>query len=87
MIGCQDAARLTGAARRKKFQGGTHDELVGRRVGTEVVQEGTRADGTLIRWVFSDIKPDACIWRGEASTDAGKTWRLEAEFRLRRILP
>ena len=24
-------------------------------------------------------------WRGEASNDGGKTWNLEAEFRLRRV--
>jgi hypothetical protein len=44
-----------------------------------------RPDGTPIRWIFTDIRVDSCTWRGEASSDGGKTWHLEAEFRLRRI--
>jgi hypothetical protein len=64
---------------------GAHDELVGRRVGADVVQEGARPDGTPIRWIFTDIRADSCTWRGTASSDGGKTWHLEAEFHLRRI--
>ena len=64
---------------------GAHDELVARRVGVDVVHEGSRPDGTPIRWTFTDIGTDSCTWRGEASNDGGKTWKLEAEFRLRRV--
>jgi hypothetical protein len=64
---------------------GAHDELVGRRAGGDVVHEGVRPEGTPIRWTFTDIRADSCTWRGETSSDGGKTWRLEAEFRLRRI--
>src|SRR5215216_1387814 len=34
---------------------GVRAELIGRRLGKEVVQEGKFPDGTTIRWTFSDI--------------------------------
>jgi hypothetical protein len=42
--------------------------------------------GDLIRWVFTDIQPDAFRWYSERSADGGKTWRLEVEFFARRGL-
>ena len=59
---------------------GAHDELIGRRKGNEVVQEGRNHEGDPIRWVFTDITHDSFRWYGERSHDGGKTWRLEAEF-------
>ena len=59
---------------------GAHDELVGKRKGSDIVQEGRDADGNQMRWVFTDIKPDSFRWYGERSYDGGQTWRLEAEF-------
>lgn len=61
--------------------------LVGRKHGDEIVQEGTDTDGSLIRWIFSDLTPTSFRWRGEASSDSGKTWRLAAEFFGRRVDP
>lgn len=61
--------------------------LVGRRVGDEIVQEGTDDDGTQNRWVFSDITPLSFRWRGEVSTDGGTTWRRVADFLLTRRAP
>jgi hypothetical protein len=49
------------------------------------ILEGSRPDGTAIRWSFTDIRPESCTWRGEASSDGGKTWHPEAEFRMRRV--
>jgi hypothetical protein len=62
---------------------GIRAELIGRRVGNEVVQEGTFPDGTQIRWTFSEITADSCLWRGERLAPDG-TWRLQVEFRARR---
>jgi len=64
---------------------GARAELIGRRSGNEIVQVGTHADGTPIRWIFSEITLDSFRWTGEALNPDGKTWRLEGEFRARRI--
>ena len=58
--------------------------MVGRRIGSDVVQEAITPDGSLLRWSFVDITPDSFRWLGEQSSDNGKTWRLWAEFRLHR---
>ena len=63
---------------------GVHDRMIGRKVGDDIVQDGRRADGTLIRWSFREITPTSFHWFGESSTDEGKTWRLETEFQVRR---
>ncbi len=63
---------------------GAHDELIGRRKGNDIVQEGRDSEGNQMRWVFTDIKPDTFRWYGERSYDGGKTWRLEAEFFAKR---
>jgi hypothetical protein len=48
------------------------------------VQLGTRPDGQLRRWSFSDITADSFLWRGEVSADNGATWRVVTEFTARR---
>jgi hypothetical protein len=50
--------------------------LQGGAVGDRIVLEGQGSDGSSLRWSFNDIRPDAFVWRGETSRDAGKTWRL-----------
>lgn len=60
--------------------------LVGRRVGAEIVQTGTDADGRLIRWVFVDLRRDRFHWRGERSADGGRTWITETEYLARRLV-
>jgi hypothetical protein len=64
---------------------GARNDLVGRRQGADIIQEGTNADGRKIRWSFKDITPTSFRWLGESLAPDGKTWRLEAEFRARRI--
>jgi hypothetical protein len=59
-------------------------DLVARRDGDEIVLDGSEPNGTLDRWVFSDIKPDTCTWTGYESTDEGRTWPLVERMRLRR---
>jgi hypothetical protein len=68
-------------------QTGARDELVGRRAGADIVQVGTQGDGRPIRWSFTDITPDSTTWKGESLADDGRTWRLEAEFKMRRVVP
>lgn len=61
------------------------DELIGRWSGKDVVQIGTHANGTPIRWIFTEITPDSFHWIGEALTSDGTTWKIEGEFLGRRI--
>lgn len=63
---------------------GAHTRLVGRRVGDRIVQQGYDRDGRN-RWTFQAITPDSFHWTGEVSRDDGRTWRLLAEFALRRV--
>jgi hypothetical protein len=64
--------------------GNLHETQIGRWNGKEVVQIGTRFDGTLTRWSFTEITPDSFHWLGEALEPDGKTWKLEGEFRAMR---
>lgn len=64
---------------------GRRDELIGRWSGKDIVQVGTHSDDTPIRWIFSEITQDSFRWTGEALQPDGKTWKLEAEFRARRL--
>ncbi|WP_439500062.1 hypothetical protein [Bosea sp. (in: a-proteobacteria)] len=58
---------------------------IGRADGRDIVQHGVLEDGTAIRWRFTEITPDTFRWLGELSSDGGGTWRLQADFRARRI--
>jgi hypothetical protein len=62
-----------------------HEEQIGRWSGKDVVQVGTRPNGTQTRWSYTEITPDSFHWLGEALELDGKTWRLEGEFRGVRI--
>lgn len=64
---------------------GGHNELIGRWSGKDIMQVGVLPDGTPIRWIFSEITPDSFRWTGEALSTDGQTWKLQGEFRARRI--
>jgi hypothetical protein len=64
--------------------GDHHEDQIGRRIGNDVVQIGTRPNGTPTRWTFTEITSDSFHWLGEALAPDGKTWILEGEFRARR---
>jgi hypothetical protein len=64
---------------------GIRAELIGRRRGEDIVQDGQFPDGTPIRWSFSKIVANSYLWRGERLERDGKTWRLQVEFRARRL--
>lgn len=57
---------------------------IGRKQGDAIVQIGKLDDVTL-RWTFSDIQPASFHWTGERSVDGGANWRLQSDYRLRRI--
>jgi len=63
---------------------GARSELVGRWSGKDIVQLGHHADGTPIRWMFTEITKDSFRWTGEALDTDGKTWKLQGDFRARR---
>jgi hypothetical protein len=64
---------------------GRSDELLGRRVGKDIIQIGTHQDGRPIRWNFTEVTDDSFRWTGEVLTSDGQTWKLEAEFHAKRI--
>ena len=55
-------------------------DMIGRAQGRDIVQLGTRPDGHLIRWSFSEISQSSFRWRGEVSVDGGASWRLNVDF-------
>jgi len=59
--------------------------LTGSRRGDEIFQEGSQEDGSLVRWIFSEMKRDSFRWTGLASTDGGATWRKQVEFFAQRV--
>lgn len=64
---------------------GHREQQIGRRIGADIVQVGARPDGTPTRWRYTEITRDSFRWLGEALMPDGQTWRLEGEFRARRI--
>jgi hypothetical protein len=57
--------------------------FLGRSVGGIIVLEGLDEDPRE-RWTFRDVPPDSFRWRGEQSTDGGRTWAIEDEMYARR---
>jgi hypothetical protein len=64
---------------------GHEERQTGRRVGDEIVQVGSRLDGTATRWRFTEITPNSFHWLGEALEADGRSWKLEGEFRAHRL--
>ena len=56
------------------------EQQIGRRSGNQVVQIGTRPDGTPTRWRFTEITSESFHWLGESLAPDGVTWNLEGEF-------
>jgi hypothetical protein len=63
---------------------GHYEEQMGRWNGKDILQEGTRRDGTWTRWTFTEITPDSFHWRGEARYPGKNMWTLEGEFLAKR---
>ena len=64
---------------------GYRAELIGRPRDGEIFQEGTGSDGTGLRWILSDIRPDAFRWRAEVSSDGGARWHKLIDMLAQRI--
>ena len=62
--------------------GDHHEQQIGRRVGKDVVQIGTRANGTPTRWTFSEITPDSFHWHRRGA-ESGRQ-KLDARGRVSR---
>ena len=56
--------------------------LRGQKIGDEIVLLGSTSDGSPVRWIFSDIKPDSFHWHGEKLR--GKDWSTYEELWARR---
>ena len=56
------------------------EEQIGTWQGRDIVQNGTRADGTKTRWTFTEITADSFHWRGEALYPNQGPWIVEGEF-------
>jgi hypothetical protein len=67
--------------------GGVVVHLVGQRSGDEIVLEGTEPDGTLDRWVFSDITADSFVWSGYEAKGDPTTLPLVQRMHARRRQP
>jgi hypothetical protein len=61
--------------------------LEGGQKADGIVLEGKDADGSALRWMFTEIAPESFHWRGYTSPDNGKTWRLEQEMFAKRRAP
>jgi hypothetical protein len=64
---------------------GVERAFVARRVGEEIVLQGTTPEGYPERWVFSEIMPESFRWRAEVTHDRGATWLLTEESRMQRV--
>jgi hypothetical protein len=62
-----------------------HHDQIGRRQGADIVQIGVRPDGVPTRWRFTELTGESFHWLGESLAGDGATWKLEGEFRGRRI--
>ena len=62
---------------------GFFTQQVGRAQGSNIVQTGPDPRGGTMRWIFSEIRPDAFTWAGERAAD-DVNWRREVDIRARR---
>ena len=61
-----------------------YDRMTGRQAGSDIVQEYRNADGTICQWCFFEITANSFHWVSRESGDERQTWRLTAEFFLKR---
>jgi hypothetical protein len=59
-------------------------QQIARAHGPDIVQVGPDPRGGSLRWIFSEIEPNAFHWTGERAED-DVSWRLEVDIRARRV--
>ncbi|MGI8580860.1 MAG: putative glycolipid-binding domain-containing protein [Chitinophagaceae bacterium] len=59
---------------------GATNKLYGWKEGEKIIHEGLDESENLMKWSFEDITSNSFHWKGEISTDKGKTFILQAEF-------
>jgi hypothetical protein len=63
---------------------GQQVQQIGRRSGRDIVQVGSLPDGSVLRWMFTDITHDSFHWHGQVLGPDAATWNLVGEFLARR---
>lgn len=58
--------------------------LDARVIGSDIVLEGKNERGELIHWIFSHITETSFHWRGEYTSDSGRSWILYEELDTKR---
>ena len=59
--------------------------FTGMEVGGEIVLEAVNKRGRLEHWVFYDVERGKSFrWRGESSSDGGKSWKTYARYRFQK---
>jgi hypothetical protein len=61
---------------------GAQQTFVARERAGDIVQEGTRTDGTQLQWIFSNITDRAFDWRSQVKE--GGEWRIRERIAARR---
>ncbi|MGI8580950.1 MAG: hypothetical protein ACR2KX_02060 [Chitinophagaceae bacterium] len=56
------------------------NQLVAKKIGSNIIQEGIDAEGNIMRWSFVKITENSFQWSGEISTDGGETFTLKTEI-------
>jgi hypothetical protein len=61
---------------------GAQQTFVARERSGDIVQEGTRADGREVQWIFSNVTEQTFDWRSQERD--GDTWRVRERIAARR---
>jgi hypothetical protein len=62
---------------------GVRTDLIGRRVGDDIVQTGWHRDRA-VKWTFTHMTHESFFWQAFELEADGETWRLTTEFNLKR---
>lgn len=58
--------------------------MVAREVDEEIWIEEKELDGSLTKWIFTEISQSSFRWKGTVSYDGGKSWKLDQEMFAKR---